>query len=111
MRILNLFILLVFFISNVYADGTAGERELKKVRVVNGDIITIEAVEGFQNPDNCGSSSFAVIRQDDPGADRKLSLALSAFMGGKKVGAYFTGCVDTVWGHTAPLLYTIYVVN
>lgn len=116
MKLLMRLILTITFLNawaNVYADGSSGERELKYVRVVDNLMITATAATGttFNNPDNCGDSSIAVVNATEAGADKKLTLMLSAFMSGKKIGMWFNGCVSTPWGYTAPHVYTIYVTN
>ena len=100
-----IFCVAIFIVSiSVHAGGTSGVRELQYVKVVDNTLIAIAAASGttFNNPDNCDDSSIAIVNATEPAADRKLTLALSAFMGSKNVGMWFDSCVATPWGYTAP---------
>lgn len=103
---------LVVWSSYACAGGASGDRQLARVRVISGDLIVLDVSEqDFNNPDNCGSASLTVINQAEPGADRKLTLALAAFMAGKRVGMWFDGCSSTPWGYTAPHASTLYLTH
>lgn len=100
-------ILLCIYSTSLYANGSSGWRTIKKVQVEGDSYIVIHPSVAWENPDFCGTANYAVIPLIDNASDKKLSVALSAYMSGKKLGLWFTGCKKTPWGDTAPIIYTL----
>jgi len=110
-KILNITSLILLFISSttLWANGSSGWRTIKQVQIEGTSYIVIRPTTAWDNPDVCGTVDYAIIPMTDVASDKKLSVALSAYMSGKKLGLWFTGCVQTPWGVTAPIIYTLSV--
>ncbi|TRY33417.1 hypothetical protein [Aliiglaciecola sp. M165] len=90
-----------------YANGSSGWRGIKHIKAEGTMATLIYPDTAFLNPDNCGRSDFALINFTDPAKQDKVSIALAAFMGGKKINSWFAGCQDTPWGYSVPVMYNI----
>lgn len=90
-----------------FANGSSGWRTIKNVKVEGSIATFVHPDTPFKNPDNCGNTTMAMIKFNDPAKEDKVALVLSAFMGGKGVSSWFTGCADTPWGYTVPVMYNI----
>ena len=96
---------------NTYANGDSGWRNIVRVKIEGKSFISVHSETPWANPDGCGQSNLAIIPMTDEAHHAKLSLALSAFMGGKKISLWLTGCQQTPWGYTAPVIYTMNIGN
>ena len=56
--------------------------------------VDIKTSAAFNYSQECGPATYYRIDlKNDPGAQAKLSVILSAFMGGKRVGLSISGCI------------------
>ena len=106
MKYIVLIILSVYAV-NAHANGGSGYRNINNVKIEGENFIAIYPDTAWANPDDCGNSSLAIIPLSDKAYQAKLSIALSAFMGKKKLALWLTGCQQTPWGYTAPIVYTM----
>jgi len=105
---------IVFMFLTIYscflsAAGSSGLRNITNVAIEGSSFIHIRAATAWDNPDTCGNSDIAIIPASDLTYQAKLSMALSAYMGGKKVIFWFVNCQQTPWGYTAPVVYSMNV--
>lgn len=67
------------------------------------------------NPDGCGDTSKLHVRASTPGHDTMLSVALAAYISGRKVGMWSrTGCdIIPFWGglHTRPIVSDLWITD
>ena len=72
-------------------------------------------VSGIEiNPDVCGSIGLIHIKADHQGFKTISSSALTAFVSGKKIGVYSSGCeILPFWGGTVtrPIVRELWVVK
>jgi len=102
-------LLLCLSSTSLYANGSSGWRTIKQVQIEGASYVVIHPTTAWDNPDSCGTGAYAIIPLTDNTSDKKLSVALTAYMSGKKLGLWFTGCKQTPWGVTAPIIYTLSV--
>lgn len=107
--IITITLLLVTQVS--YANGGSGWRTIKNVKVEGSIATFIHPDTPYLNPDNCGNTTMAMIKFTDPAKEDKMAIALAAFMGGKKISSWFTGCETAPWGYTVPVIYNITIGN
>jgi len=105
----SLMLLIVAIPCLVSAAGNSGWRNIKNVRIESASFIAIYPTSDFDNPDNCGKSTMAMIPFSDISKEAKLSVALAAYMGGKRVQTYMMGCESTPWGYTVPVVYNLVI--
>ena len=106
MRYMVLIILLVFYV-NANANGGSGKRNVSNVKIEGASFIAVYSDTAWDNPDNCGNSNLAIILLSDKLYREKLSVALAAFIGQKKLNLWLTACQKTPWGYTAPIIHTM----
>lgn len=102
-----LMLIIMCFAQQSFANGSSGTRGVKYIKVEDAFATFIYPDTPFLNPDNCGNTTMAMIKFSDPAKDDKVALTLAAYMGGKKISAWFTGCASTPWGYTVPVMYNI----
>ncbi len=93
----------------VNAAGNSGWRTIKQIKIESANFITIYPTVDFENPDECGKSNMAMIKFSDLSKDAKLSVALAAYMGGKRIQTYMAGCEPTPWSYTVPVVYNLVI--
>jgi|GEM_PF-4964909 len=88
-------LIVISFSPFVFAsDWTAAARP-EKVEVIRGQGFQIEG--SFGNPSECDSPNSIFVSINHPQYDQLLSVAVSAFMGGKKLRIYSHQCVIYGW--------------
>jgi hypothetical protein len=71
-------------------------------------------VSGVTNADNCGDSTLVHLKGDLPGHNHMVSAAMAAYLSGKKVGLWSTGCdIIPFWGGTTtrPIIHTLWITE
>lgn len=95
------------FTTTSYAGGGSGLRPLAKLSVEANILYRIDPETPFENPDGCGTSSFAVVLRENPESKDIYSTALTALVSGKQINMWFNGCYTTWWGGvSAPIIST-----
>ncbi|MDE1461734.1 hypothetical protein [Spartinivicinus poritis] len=112
MKKLTLIILLLSLISSfTLAAGFTKPQKITRVEVLQNNVIMIEAENAFDNP-GCSSSKIAVLK-DETTKNSMLTLVLTAYSTGQKVGGYFSGCWTTLWNNqeTYPAFHQLYITK
>ena len=97
--------------------GSGGPVLIKEItiEVGKGALITTMSPIGDQgciDSVNAGRSmQQVVITANDPLFQARYSMALAAFLAGKKVSFYFIGCQATNWGYETPIISLIAISN
>lgn len=75
-----------------------------------GDVIRIRLDKPLVNPDQCGGGDFYIKELTTAAQDRFVSTVMSAFLAGKTVAFWISGCTaGPYWGATRPVMTDIYV--
>ncbi|MCW2404415.1 hypothetical protein M2336_001044 [Sphingobium sp. B1D7B] len=95
------------------AGATSGYGKITQINVdAGGSAMRVEFDQPIVNPDGCGGADFYIVELNSAGKDRFMSTVLSAFMAGKSVSFWISGCTTgAYWGATRPLMSDIYVTN
>jgi hypothetical protein len=108
----HLLIIALFVLSfNAFASGDSGWRNIINVKIEGKNFVAVYSDNPWLNPDSCGKSNLAIVPLTDEAYREKLSVALSAFMGGKRLALWLTGCQQSPWGYTVPVIYTMTIGN
>jgi len=103
------FVLMLLLCEHANAGGGSGFRNISSIKIEGSSFIMIHATSAWSNPDGCSKSDQAMVLMSDNARQEKLSLAISAYMSGKKIGFWLSGCSQTPWGYSVPNVYTMTV--
>jgi len=94
-----------------WAAASSGPGKITKIYMpASGNLMRVEFDQPIVNPDGCGGGDFYVIELSNSSQDRFVSMIISAFMTGKTVSFWISGCTGgAYWGSTRPLLADVYV--
>lgn len=106
-----IFIALLLCTNICLGAGNSGYQNIKSIKIEGEQFVAVYPAEAFLNPDNCEKSNIVIIQGSDTYLDKKLSLVLAAYMGGKKIQTYMTGCTSTPWGYTAPVVFNVVIAD
>lgn len=110
---------MLFIVSNVHASGyliNLGDGvTINKIHAHNGGGVTLW-VDGskLSNPDGCQNMNKVHLPSSTAGIAAQTSIVLSAYMAGKKIGMWSTGCnVIPFWGGTTryPIVTEVWITE
>ena len=81
--------------SMVYAGGWTATAAVEHVEIIRAQGFEIKG--SFGNPSECTVGDTIFVSVDHPQYDQLLSVALAAFMGGKKLRIYSHQCINYGW--------------
>ena len=89
----------------------SGEAKITELYMpASGDAIRIRLDRPLVNPDQCGGTEFYMKELTTGSQDRFVSTVMSAFLAGKTVAFWISGCTaGNYWGATRPVMTDIYV--
>lgn len=99
-----LVVMLLAIVTPVLINAASSDIEkILKVEVTE-DFFTIYSIDGDFGKQECTTGNPIAFRVSDfPNShDKMLSIALSAYVSGKKVSMWFSGCQNSPWSGTMP---------
>ena len=112
-RIVNIiFVIWVAAISNpAFAGEYSGQAKITEFYMpATSDYLRIRLDKPLVNPDQCGGTEFYMKELTAGIQDRFVSTVMSAFLAGKTVAFWISGCTaGPYWGATRPVMADIYV--
>jgi hypothetical protein len=105
-RLLYLAALLTSFPALGLANGFSGVVGIKTVHIEGNGFAMVILTSPAANPDSCGNSSEAMVRDSDAWYQSTLSLLMEAYALNAGVQFYFTGCEQTPWGYSIPIIWS-----
>ncbi|WP_334186004.1 hypothetical protein [Novosphingobium sp.] len=93
----------------VLADGSTGSIQIKTI-VVEPSGTWLE-VANVVNPDSCGSTQRLKLVEAAGVTDRMYAAALASKSARTPVSLWLSGCTNTPWGYTAPIVYSITILD
>ena len=106
----RIFICFAMFTSGAaLADGSTGGTYIKTI-VVEPSGTWLE-VANVVNPDGCGSTQRLKLVEAAGVTDRMYAAALASKSARTPVSLWLSGCTNTPWGYTAPIVYSITILE
>jgi hypothetical protein len=88
-------ILIAAICGNAYAGGWTARATVSHIEIIRGQGFQINGA--FGNPSECTQPNAVFVAVAHPQYDQLLSLAMTAFMGEKKLQMYSHECVEYGW--------------
>lgn len=102
----------LFYTKNSVAGKLSQQGQITELYLNNlGNFVRVKFSQTIVNPDNCLGEEFYIVELNDTaGSNRFYSSLLAAYMSGKTVEFWISGCTnDTYWSKTRPKLYDMYL--
>jgi hypothetical protein len=101
--------LVLFHPGVVLADGSTGSVRIKAI-IVEPSGTWLELASA-SNPDGCGSTQRLKLVEAANVTDRMYAAALASKMARSPVSLWLSGCTNTPWEYTAPIVYSITILD
>lgn len=102
MRKIILSCLLLLPATAVHAQGDGGTVLVDQINVIQGRIYVYST--NMHNPDNCATSEYFILPEDNAGRDLMLSLLLTAKTTKSTISLWLDGCSISPWHSSAPVI-------
>jgi hypothetical protein len=89
------------------AAGSSGPRGLRTVHIEAAWFVMVTGTTPFLNPDLCGSADGVLIRKEDAWYTDTLAAVMTAKAAGLPVQFWVSGCANTPWGYSMPVVYSV----
>lgn len=93
----------------VLADGSTGSVHIKAI-IVEPSGTWLE-LESALNPDGCGSTQRLKLLEAANVTERMYAAALASKTASSPVSLWLSGCTNTPWGYSAPIVYSITTID
>ena len=113
----KLSVLLFCFFTMLYANYSVAGAISKQGQITElylnhtGKFARVRFSQPIVNPENCSGEDYYIVELNDTaGSNRFYSSLLAAYMSGKTVEFWISGCTSgTYWSKTRPKLFDIYM--
>ena len=110
LRIISGTSLLIMSTSAIAGESSGRVRITELYMPASGGLVRVRVDKPIVNPDQCGGSEFYIKELTAAQEDRFVSVVMSAFLAGKEVSFWISGCTTgSYWYATRPVMSDIYV--
>ena len=88
------------------ANGFSGAVTVHRIHIEGNSFAYVEFNAAGANPDSCGTSGQAMVRNGDPYYTSTLAFLMEMYAIGGTMNFYYLGCQATPWGYTMPVIWS-----